>query len=153
MSILQARNEAVLDAPISKIWAIITDIGLLPRINPGVVSVTGTMNEPDGTRTCEILNNGRKGSVTEKLIEFVPGKRTVWKVETDTMGISRMLRDTRFSFILEKVTDSSTRVTAETHYSPATFLARIMNGLMMKKKFAEAQEQILQNLGTLAQNR
>ena len=152
MSILQARNEALLNAPVSKIWAIITDITLLPRINPGVIKASGTMNELNGTRTCEVENKGRKGLITEKLIEFVPEKRTVWRVENDTMGMSKMLRDTRFSLLLEKVTDMSTKVTAETHYLPATVLARIMNRLMMKKMFANAQEKILHNIRAVAQN-
>lgn len=136
----------------SRIWAIITDISLLPRINPGVIKATGTMNKLNGMRTCEVENRGRKGVITEKLIEFVPEKRVVWKVESDTMGMSKMLKDTRFFLLLEKVTDSSTRVTAETHYTPANLPARIMNSLMMKKMFAAAQEEILHNIQTLIQN-
>jgi len=152
MSTLQARSQAVVNAPISSVWAIITDITLLPRINPGVIKATGTMNESNAVRTCEVENKGRKGIITEKLVEFVLGKRMVWRVESDTMGMSKMLLDTQFSLLLETVTDSSTKVTAETHYSPRTFLAGIMNGLVMKKMFARAQEKILQNLWTLAQN-
>jgi len=151
MSTLQARSQAVVNAPISSVWAIITDITLLPRINPGVIKATGTMNESNAVRTCEVENKGRKGIIIEKLVEFVPGKRMVWRVESDTMGMSKMLLDTQFSLLLETVTDSSTKVTAETHYSPRTFLAGIMNGLVMKKMFARAQEKILQNLWTLAQ--
>ena len=152
MSTLQAKSEAVLNASVSRIWAIVTDITLLPRINPGVIKASGTMNEQNASRTCEVENKGRKGIITEKLVEFVPGKKMVWKVESDTMGMSKMLLDTRFSLVLEMVTDSSTKVTAETHYSPRTILARVMNGLMMKKMFAKAQEKILQNLQTLTQN-
>ncbi|MBI4945190.1 MAG: cytochrome P460 family protein [Bacteroidetes bacterium] len=37
MSKLQARNEMVINAPISKIWAVITDINVLHKINPGVI--------------------------------------------------------------------------------------------------------------------
>ncbi|HXD78408.1 MAG TPA: SRPBCC family protein [Puia sp.] len=152
MSTLQARSEALLNASVSRVWAIVTDITLLPRINPGVIKVSGAMNEPNAVRTCEVESKGRKGIITEKLVEFVPEKRMVWKVESDTMGMSKMLLDTRFSLLLETVTDSSTKVTAETHYSPRTILARMMNGLMMKKMFAKAQEKILQNLRALAQN-
>jgi len=152
MSTLQARGEALLNASVSRVWAIVTDITLLPRINPGVIKASGAMNEPNAVRTCEVESKGRKGIITEKLVEFVPEKRMVWKVESDTMGMSKMLLDTRFSLLLETVTDSSTKVTAETHYSPRTILARMMNGLMMKKMFAKAQEKILQNLRALAQN-
>jgi hypothetical protein len=67
------------------------------------------------------------------LVELVLEKKTVWRVESDTMGMSKMLKDTRFFLLLEKVTDSVTKVTAETHYTPANIFARIMNGLMMRK--------------------
>jgi uncharacterized protein YndB with AHSA1/START domain len=152
MSTLQAKNETIVDAPIARVWAIVTDISLLPKINPGVIKASGTMNELNATRTCEIDNKGRKGRITEKLVELIPEKRTVWKVESDTMGMSKMLQDTEFFLTLEKVTDSRTRVTAETHYTPANLLARVMNGLMMKKMFAKAQDEILHNIQTLTQN-
>jgi hypothetical protein len=59
------------------------------------------MNRLNGTRTCEIYNKGRKGTLTEKLIELVPETKTVWTIESDTMGMSKMLKDTRFCFTLE----------------------------------------------------
>ena len=146
MSKLQGKNEAIIDAPVGRIWSVITDISVLPNINPGVVSATGTMDKLYGTRTCEIDNKGRKGTMTEKLIELVPEKRTVWTVESDTMGMSRMLRDTRFMFTLEKVSDTRTKVICETYYTPANLMARLMNGLMMKKMITRSQDQILQNI-------
>ena len=152
MSTLQARNEAMVHAPVSKIWSIITDVSLLPRINPGVISASGIMNEPNGTRTCEVRNKGRKGRITEKLVEFVPEKRTVWQVENDTMGMSKMLKNTRFFLTLVKVSDSSTRVTAETYYTPTNWVARVMNLLMMKRMFAGAQKEILNNIQTISEN-
>ena len=110
------------------------------------------MNELNGTRTCDVENGGRKGMITERLVEFVPGEKTVWRVESDTMGMSKMLKDTRFFLLLEKVADSITKVTAETHYTPANIFARIMNGLMMRKMIAGAQHKILQNIQALSEN-
>ena len=77
MSKLQARNETTINAPISNVWAIITDINLLHKINPGVIKATGRMDKQGETRTCEMNNNGRKGIMTEKLVELVPEKKTV----------------------------------------------------------------------------
>jgi hypothetical protein len=37
MSKLQARNEAIINAPVRSIWSIITDINLLQQINPGIL--------------------------------------------------------------------------------------------------------------------
>src|SRR5437762_1069458 len=151
MSKLQARNEAIINAPISDIWAMITDINILPKINPGVIKATGRMDKQGETRTCEMDNKGRKGTMTEKLIELVPEKKTVWAIESDTMGMNKMLKDTRFCFNLEKLGDNKTKVVNESYYEPATFIAKIMNAVMMKKMMGKIQGQILSNIKTLAE--
>src|SRR5258706_2725824 len=119
MSKLQVRAEAIINAPIGTIWSVITDINVLHKVNPGVIKATGTMNRLNGMRTCEISNKGRKGTMTEKLIELVPETKTVWAIESDTMGMSKMLKETRFCFNLEKISDTKTRVISETYYQPA----------------------------------
>jgi uncharacterized protein YndB with AHSA1/START domain len=151
MSQLQARNEAVINAPISSIWAILTDITVLPKVNPGVVKATGRMDKQGETRTCEVDNKGRKGTITEKLIELLPEKKTVWTIESDTMGMRKMLKDTRFVFTLEKLGNNQTKVVNETFYQPANFMATIMNRLMMRKMILKAQEQILANIKLLTE--
>lgn len=152
MSTLQARNEMLVQAPVEKVWAIITDIQLLPRVNPGVVKATGRMDQLGETRTCEMDNGGRKGTMTEKLIEFEPGVKTVWAIEHDTMGMKKMLNDTRFCFYLEKVGDHETRVINESYYQPATLMAKLMNVLMMKRMMGKIQQKILGNIKMLAEN-
>ena len=149
MSTLQARNEAVIDAPMDRIGSIIPDNNLLHKVNPGVVKATGAMNELNATRTCEIVNGRRKGTMTERMIEMAPNKRTVWTIENDTMGMGKMLSGTRFIFNLERLDDKRTRVISETHYTPANLMARIMNALMMRRMIGKAQATILQNISTL----
>lgn len=151
MSKLQARNEAIINAPVSSIWAIITDISQLHKINPGVIKATGRMDVQGETRTCEMNNKGRKGTMTEKLIELVQEKKTVWAIENDTMGMKKMLKDPRFCFYLEKLDDNKTRIINESYYLPATFMAKIMNALMMKKMMGKIQGKILSNIKTLAE--
>lgn len=151
MSKLQARNEAIINASIGSIWAVITDINQLHKINPGVIKATGTMDHLNATRTCDIDNRGKIGNMTERLIEMIPEKRTVWTIESDNMGISKMLKNTRFCFNLEKVSDSRTKVVNESYYQPANLVARIMNGLMMRRIIIRAQEKILQNLKLLTE--
>ena len=153
MSKPQARNETTILAPVRSIWASITDIKMLHKINPGVLSATGRMDKLGETRTCEIDNKGRKGSMTERLIELIPRQKTVWTIESDTMGMNKMLMDTRFVFTLETKGEAKTKVVSETYYTPATFMAKIMNRLMMRKMIAKAQEQILCNLKTLNENK
>ena len=151
MSKLQAHNETIINAPISKVWAIITDINLLDKINPGVISAKGRMDKQGETRTCEMDNKGRKGTMTEKLVELVHEHKTVWVIENDTMGMKKMLKDPRFCFYLEKVGDSKTKITNESYYLPATLMAKIMNALMMKKMMSKIQTQILTNIKTIAE--
>lgn len=151
MSTLQARNEAIINAPVESIWAIITDITSLHKVNPRVVKASGRMDIQGETRTCETNNNGRKGTMVEKLIELVPQTKTVWTIESDTMGMSKMLADTRFIFNLEKIADNKTKVVNETYYKPANLVAKIMNGLMMKRMISKAQEQILSNIRSMTE--
>jgi hypothetical protein len=151
MSKLQARNEAIINAPVHSIWSIITDINLLQQINPGVLKATGRMDRQGETRTCEFNNRGRKGLMTEKLIELVPEKKTAWTIENDTMGMSKMLKGTKFCFNLEKLDDNKTKLVNESYYQPANLIAKIMNSLVMKKKMGQIQEQILSNIKTLAE--
>ena len=148
---LQARAEAVINAPIGTIWSVITDINVLHKVNPGVIRATGTMNRLNGTRTCEIDNKGRKGTMTEKLIELVPETKTVWTIESDTMGMSKMLKDTRFCFTLERMSDTKTKVINETWYRPANIIAKIINRVMMKSIILKAQETILNNIKSLTE--
>ncbi len=151
MSKLQARNEAIINASISSVWAIITDIDLLSKVNPGVIKATGRMDKQGEIRTCEMENKGRKGTMTEKLVELVHEKKTVWVIENDTMGMSKMLKDPRFCFFLEKIADNKTKIINESYYEPATFIAKIMNALMMKKMMGKMQGQILSNIKSIAE--
>jgi hypothetical protein len=151
MSKLQARNEATINAPVSKVWSIITDINLLSKINPGVITASGRMDKQGETRTCEMDNRGRKGTMTEKLIELVPEKKTVWAIENDSMGMGKMLKEPRFCFYLEKLDDNKTKLINESYYQPATLMMKIMNALMMKKKMGEIQEKILSNIKSIAE--
>jgi len=152
MSKLQARNEIVINAPIASVWTAITDINLLPKVNPGVIKATGRMDKEGETRTCEMENKGRKGTMTERLIELVPEKRTVWTIENDTMGMKKMLSGTKFCFSLEKLGDNKTKLINESYYQPITLMAKIMNGLMMKKMMGKIQMQILTNVKLLTEN-
>ena len=149
MSKLQARNEAVVQAPVAQVWAAITDISLLHKITPGVIKAAGRMDKQGETRVCEIQNGRRQGTMTERLVELVPEKRTVWTIVEDTMGMNKMLKDSRFCFHLEKLDDQKTRVINETYYQPATALAKIMNSLMLKRMIGKTQAKILINIKSL----
>ena len=151
MSKLQARNEAIINAPISSVWNVITDINVLHKINPGVITAKGRMDKQGEIRTCEMQNGGRKGTMTERLVELVHENKTVWVIESDSMGMSKMLKNPRFCFYVEKVGDNKTKIVNESYYEPANAMVRIMNALFMKKKMGQIQEQILSNIKSLTE--
>ena len=151
MDKLQARNEMVINSSAKKIWSIITDISILHKVNPGVISAKGRMDKQGETRTCEMNNKGRKGTMTERLVELVPGQKTVWTIEQDSMGMKKMLRDTKFCFYLEKIDAKTTKLINESYYTPATLIAKIMNIVMMKKMMGKIQMKILSNVKDLAE--
>jgi hypothetical protein len=96
-------------------------------------------------------NGGRKGTMTEKLAELVHEQKTVWVIENDSMGMSKMLIEPRFCFYLEKLGDNKTKIINESYYKPANLMVRIMNVLMMKRKMSQIQEQILNNIKSLSE--
>lgn len=151
MSVLQVKNEAVIKAPVNSIWAVITDIDQLTKLNPGATKASGRMDKLGETRTVEININNRKGTFTEKLIELVPEKKTVWTIMNDTMGMAKMLKDTRFVIDLEKINDNETKVTNETYYIPSNFIAKIISSFMVKPMFGKMQEQILVGIKMLTE--
>lgn len=109
------------------------------------------MDKQGETRTCEMQNGGRKGTMTEKLVEMVPEKKTVWVIQSDSMGMSKMLKDPRFCFYLEKISDNKTKIVNESYYKPANIMVSIMNSLMMKRKMSQIQAQILNNIKSLTE--
>lgn len=152
MSKLQVSNEIIINAPVSKVWEIITDIALLPKINPGVISATGIMNKQGEIRTCEIMNNGKQGTIIERLAELVPEKETVWVVEKDTMGMTKMLKHIRFCFKLDILGDTKTKLSNESYYEPANFFVKLINAFMLKRQMSKIQDQILNNIKSIAEN-
>ena len=67
------------------------------------------------------------------------------------MGMSKMLKDPKFCFYLEKLGENQTKIINESYYEPANLMVRIMNALMMKKKMGEIQEKILSNIKSIAE--
>jgi hypothetical protein len=94
---------------------------------------------------------GKKGTMTERLVELVQEQKTVWVIESDSMGMSKMLKEPRFCFYLESAGDNKTKIVNESYYEPAKAMVRIMNSLFMKKKMSQIQEQILNNIKSLTE--
>jgi hypothetical protein len=146
MATLQVKNDAVINVSVATIWSIITDITLLPQVNNSIIKVSGSIDRVNGTRICEIDNNGVIGQSTETITAIVEEKSVCWEVDDDTMGRSRKLKGLQYCISLEKVGDDQTKVSFETYYDPSNFFIDLLNFWIIKKKISTAQEKMLSNL-------
>jgi hypothetical protein len=89
---------------------------------------------------------GRRGYMVERCLESVPERRLRHVVEDDSLGFTKMFRDYSFTLLLEPRGDGTTLVTCETSYEPRGLLARLMNAVAMRRRFASVREDILRAL-------
>lgn len=151
MSLIQVQTEQVIYAPVQKIWDIITDLTLLPKINPNVVSVTGAGAAPGDVRVVEMRRSSGTGMVTEKLIEKQFGSHVIWLQTDDTMDMSSLIRDARFVTRLDPTAPAIVKVTMEAYYIPVSSSARMLNDTHIKPNIIRAHELILQNIKKMAE--
>jgi hypothetical protein len=72
-------------------------------------------------------------------------------LDEDSFGFSRVLSDFWFAFVLEPMEAGATRVRVESHFEPKGLKGRIMNAVMIRRKFREVRETALANLKQLAE--
>ena len=99
------------------IWSVIADSTLLPQWAGVVTDVTYLGEEQEGvgmTRQCNVELGGRKGTMTERCVEFVPNRRASYVVDEDTLGFDRMLVDYGFTITLEPRSDRTTALRIDT---------------------------------------
>lgn len=149
---LQVQNETEIQAPVERIWSIITDDPrYLSLLNPSVKKVTSEEPRMDAVRVCDVVMNGKEGTMQERCVQYAPHDRITWLVEKDSYGMSSMFSDVRFSFELNPSGQQSTRVISRSFYEPKHVFSRLMNALIMRRKFYSVQENILQNLKKVAE--
>jgi hypothetical protein len=151
MSLIQVQTERIIYAPVQKIWEIITDLTLLSKINPNVVSVTGAGDQPGDERIVELRRSSGSGTVTEKLVEKQFGSHVIWLQTGDTMNMSSLIRDARFVTRMEPTGPATVRVIMEAYYIPVSSSARMLNDTHMKPNISKAHELILQNIKEMAE--
>ena len=69
----------------------------------------------------------------------------MWTVEQDSSGFLRMVSDWRTGFSLEPQGSATTRVTAQSLFTPKRFPARLMMPVI-RRKFHQTQRTILDRL-------
>lgn len=142
----QGSDELVIDAGAAEIWAVLEDSRHLSSWAPMVISTTGTRVTVGSVRECEIDMDGKPGRVVERCVEAIPMQRIAWVLQEDTFGFNKMLDNFGFAFELEPRGEGHTLVRTISYYEPKNVFARVMNVVMMRRKFASIRTRSLQGL-------
>ncbi len=149
---LQVQNEMKIQAPTEKVWSIISDDPTyLSILNPSVKHVESQELRINAVRSCDVVMDGKKGTMQERCVQYAPHDRITWSLEKDSLGFNKMFSDVRFSFELKRSDQHSTIVISKSFYDPKHFISRLMNALMMRRKLYSVQENILVNLKKIAE--
>jgi uncharacterized protein YndB with AHSA1/START domain len=138
------------------IWGVIADSRLLPQWAGVVKDVTllGEMEEGVGmTRQCNVELGGRTGTMTERCVEFVPGRRAAYVVDDDTLGFRRMLVDYGFAIALDPQSDRTTTLRIDTYYTPRNPLYALLNQLVLRRRLRRTVDGLLQGLKQISERR
>ena len=148
MGRLQGRTEETVNASAARIWDVLVDPSRLPEWVTVVERVTAhaEREQAGSVRRCEVAMDGRRGYMVERCLESVPERRLRHAVEDDSLGFTKMFRDYSFTLELEPRGQDATLVTCKTFYDPRTISARLMNALVMRRRFASVRQDILRGL-------
>ena len=145
----QGGDEIVIDAPIERLWQLISDSKMLEKWGPPVREV-GRIDAPErlGSRrniVAEMTPRGaaitagesataRKRKVAhfrELRIEHVEGRKIGYRIEEEDMGMFRMITEVGFTMELESLGPRRTRVVWTFFQNPKGLAGRIMNRLFI----------------------
>jgi uncharacterized protein YndB with AHSA1/START domain len=150
---LQGRSEQIIGAPPARVWQVLEDASRLPEWVPVVERVTEhEEREREGSvRRCELAMGNRRGHMVERCLESVPERRLRHAVDDDSLGFTKMFRDYTFTLELAARGADGTLVTVETFYEPRGPLARVMNALLMRRRFASVRSDMLRGLAAVVE--
>ena len=149
--VVQGWNQVTLDAPPETVWKLLEDGDRLTEWAFMVQTTTGGREEFGAIRHCDVEFAGRRGKVSERCIEFEPHRRIAWEMVDDSLGLSKMFTEMGFAFTLAPAPGGGTIVRNESFYRPRTLAARVLNFLVMRRKFGSTRRQLLANLKELAE--
>jgi uncharacterized protein YndB with AHSA1/START domain len=152
----QIVRSTTIDAPPDAVWDVLGDSLLLPDWVPAVDEVTECSLEGEAVgevRHCDVNLAGKSGQMVERCVEFAPMTRIAYVVEDESFGMRRMFEHYGFALNLEPLAPGKTLVTLETHYTPRNPMYRLLNRLLMRRKFEKVCEGIVDGLKTFTESR
>lgn len=148
--LLQAQIE--IDAPVSKVWALVSDLSRMPQWSPQCRSMK-VLGGPvrQGSRT---LNFNRRGRLfwptTSRITEFVPEKKIAFRVDQNR---------TVWSYELEPTASGGTRLTETRHAENgvSAFSTVSVNAVMggvenFEKELVDGMNQSLERIKAAAES-
>ena len=152
----QIVRSTTIDAPPDAVWDVLGDSLLLPDWVPAVDEVTECSLDGEAVgevRHCDVNLAGKSGQMVERCVEFAPMTRIAYVVEDESFGMRRMFEHYGFALNLEPLAAGKTLVTLETYYTPRNPIYRLLNRLLMRRKFEKVCEGIVGGLKTFTESR
>jgi hypothetical protein len=101
------------EAPLERVWALLSDFGGIHRYHPGVETSPITAGTPkSGVGSERVCNLYDGNHLTERVTESIEGKRLV----IDVVGSSMPMKTAGGSFDVRAVSDGSTEITMTMDY-------------------------------------
>jgi Polyketide cyclase / dehydrase and lipid transport len=134
---------------VSDPFTVVADSNRLAEWAPPVKEVSELSDGPEGlgtTRVCQVEFGGRSGTMTERCVEFEPPHRAAYVVEDDSLGFGRMFADYGFTIAIEEGLHGGSIARTETYYTPRNPLFKLINVLIMRKRFESTVDDLLSGL-------
>jgi uncharacterized protein YndB with AHSA1/START domain len=145
----QLSREVAIDAPREHVWALVADSSRLAEWAPPVKEVSELSDGPEGvgtTRVCQVEFGGRTGTMTERCVEFQPPHRAAYVVDADSLGFGRMFANYGFTITIEDGPNGGSIARTETYYTPRNPLLKLINALIMRRRFKSTVDDLLSGL-------
>jgi uncharacterized protein YndB with AHSA1/START domain len=151
----QGADELLIDAPAARVWSILEDTSLLPQWVPPVLELLehDAREGVGSVRRCGVAFGSKRGYIVERCVEAVPERRLAHVVEDDSLGFGRYFADYGFALELEPRGDGGTLASCTSYYKPRGLVSRVLNALLMRRRFSATRQEILGGLKELAERR
>jgi len=137
----QIRDEVVIAAPVDRVWAAIADIEAHGRWHPFATAIRGA-HRMGAVRECDVRMGRTNGHTVETCTVYREPAEIRWRIDSDSTGFARMVSAWDAGFLLQPDGSQRTQVVAESRFTPARLMARLMAPLI-RSKFHGAQTRIL----------
>ena len=148
----QESYEMTIEASAERVWRILEDGARLPEWMTLVKATDAKRETLGAVRHCDVELAGRAGKVVERCVECVPGRTIAWRMESETLGMSKHFAEFGFGFELDPAGPHRTRVRTYTSYRPTGVVARLLDVLVLKRKYREVRRMALDGLRRLAEH-